>query len=411
MANRSPLTQQRKAWLVMFAAYLAGVAVTVNQFKVPPVMEIMIANFKLDTATGGWLMSSFAIAGVILGLPAAIALDRLGPKRAGLVALGCTMAGSIMGALATNAALILISRAIEGIGLGLISVVSPAVISMWFSPRERGLPMGIWSTWVPVGTLVIYALTGLLLELSGWQGMWWFGAAIALVALVVYAVIVDTPQGDVGGASHHQTSGRDIGRILTNPSSLAVAAAFGAFCFGFVTYNTWAPTYLSQGLGLGPEQARLIASLSSLSIIPSMLLAGWVLDHAKNRELVLTIALLLTGILLMWSFRLTDANMAALYMLALGLVAGFVPTAIFTLAPDLAPASELAGVALAIVSIAQNLGTFIGPPVIGAFVAGGTWDAGIAPLVVAIAIGVLVSLFLMSRTGDAHRRERQGAAG
>ncbi len=48
-------------------------------------------------------------------------------------------------------------------------------------------------------------------------------------------------------------------------------------------------------------------------------------------------------------------------------------------------------------SVGQNLGMFVGPPVVGAVIAGGNWEPGVIPLVVAIAIGVVASLLLHKR--------------
>src|SRR5512143_3747353 len=173
------MTSTRKAWAVMLAAYLAGVAIALNQSKVPPVMQALLHSLNMDTTTGGWLMSAFAVAGIVLGIPAAFVLAKLGPKVSGLIALGCTLLGSIVGALASGPAMLLGGRVVEGIGLGLIIVVAPTVISMWFPPEKRGLPMGIWASWVPVGSFVIYNLAGPLLQSFGWQSIWWFGALLA----------------------------------------------------------------------------------------------------------------------------------------------------------------------------------------------------------------------------------------
>src|SRR5512137_1171588 len=100
------MNSPRKAWLVMLAAYFAGAAIALNQFKVPPVMHVLLQSLHMDMATGGWLMSAFAVAGIVLGIPAAFVLAKLGPKVSGLIAIGCTLLGSIVGALATGAALL-----------------------------------------------------------------------------------------------------------------------------------------------------------------------------------------------------------------------------------------------------------------------------------------------------------------
>ncbi|HAF16816.1 MAG TPA: MFS transporter, partial [Peptococcaceae bacterium] len=196
---------KRKSWAVMFVAYLAGVAVALNQFKVPPVMQVLMDSLQVDMATGGWLMSVFSVAGVIFALPAAFLLGRLGPKASGLIALGCTLFGSVLGALAQQVGVLLAGRVIEGIGLALIAVVAPAVISMWFEPQERGLPMGIWASWVPVATFVMYNIAGIIENSFGWQGVWWFGTVVSLIAFVAYAAVVGVPAGNAAGEKQTET--------------------------------------------------------------------------------------------------------------------------------------------------------------------------------------------------------------
>jgi MFS family permease len=389
------MSSKRQAWIVMLATFFAGIAVALNQFKVPPVMQVLIEQLKIDTVTGGWLMSSSAVAGVILGIPAAVILVRLGPKTSGLAALGCTVVGSGLGALATVPSMLLLGRVIEGIGLGLITVVAPAVVSMWFQPAERGMPMGIWASWVPLGSFVMFNLAGPLEARLGWQGVWWFGALFALIAFAVYAAVVVAPtrQGPLSGTSS-VAGDAGIGKALANPASWILAFVFGTFNFGIISLSTWAPTYFNQGLGIDPAGASFDASLVSLAIIPSTLVAGWLLDRTTNRRNVLSAALLVCAVLLIWSFQLSGPGIVVPYALTLGFVAGFIPAATFTLAPETAGTPQGAGMALGIVSVGQNVGMFVGPPIVGALVGGGNWAAAVMPVAGALAIGFAASFAL-----------------
>lgn len=387
------MTSKQRAWAVMSVAYLAGVVIALNQFKVPPVMPVLMADLQVDMTTGGWLMSSFAVAGVVLGLPAALVLDKLGPKGAGLLALGAAVLGAVIGALAADATMLLIGRAVEGVGLGLISVVAPAVISLWFPPAERGLPMGIWASWVPVGSFLIFNLAGPLRGAFGWQGLWWLGALAAAGAFALYAAVVSAPPAPASppGARPPAVA---FGRSLLNPASWTLALMFATFTFAFTGYSTWAPTYLTAALGLDPATANFDASLSSLAVIPATLAAGWVLDRTRRRKWVAAAALAASGVLLLWSFRLPAAALVAPYFLLLGSIAGFIPTTAFTLAPETMPRPELAGLALGILSLGQNLGTVLGAPAIALWVADGRWEAGILPVVGALALGLGATLCL-----------------
>jgi nitrate/nitrite transporter NarK len=360
-------------------------------------MQVLLRDLHMDMATGGWLMSAFAVAGIVLGIPAAFVLAKLGPKLAGLIAIGCTLLGSIVGALATGPAVLLSGRALEGVGLGLITVIAPAVISMWFPPEKRGTPMGIWASWVPIGGFIMYNLAGPLLGAFGWQSIWWFGALFALVAFVIYAVTVSAPPTARTTGDQPRQPGGSFGRMMLNPASWLLALVFGTFNFAFLGFATWAPTYYNQAFGLSLETASFYASLGSLAAIPSTIIAGRVLDRVKNRHLVMTVALAISGILMFWCFQLNNSNAIVPYTLVLSFVAGFVPTATFTLAPETMADPRWAGLALGIVSVGQNMGMFFGPPIVGNLIAGGNWAAGVIPLVIAAAIGVVASLVLRAR--------------
>jgi MFS family permease len=145
------VTTRHKAWAVTLAVYLAGIAAA-NRFKVPLVLEILMADMKVDMSTGGWFMSVFSIAGLALAIPAAVLLTSLGLRSTGLIAVGCTVVGAVIGAMAPGVPGLLVGRVIGGVSVGLLAVVAPAAISLWFEPHVRGMPMGIWATWVPVGT-------------------------------------------------------------------------------------------------------------------------------------------------------------------------------------------------------------------------------------------------------------------
>lgn len=383
----------KKAWWVMLACYFASVAITLNQFKVPPVMPTLMEELNVSMATGGWLMSIFAVAAVILAIPAAFLLARLGPKTSGLVAVGSTALGAIIGAFAPSAGILLFARVIEGVGLGLIGVIAPAIISMWFKPEERGLPMGIWATWVPVGSLVMYNIAAPLEGAFGWSSVWWFGAIIAIIAFIVYALVVTAPD-EVAQA---ESPSLNIGETLRSVNTWLLALAFAGFNFSFIAFNTWGPSFLVETLKLGQASANFYISVTFFSVIPACVLAGWVLDRVSNRKIVLSISLLISAVVFIWAFNLGSVPVVLLYVIILGLIGGFAPTAVFTLAPETMARPELAGFAMGIINVGQNLGMLAGPPIVGAVVAASGWGSGAYPLVIGAAVAFLATLVLKIR--------------
>lgn len=43
--------------------------------------------------------------------------------------------------------------------------------------------MGVWTTWVPVGNVLMFNAAHPLLESFGWQAVWWFGALLVPLPL------------------------------------------------------------------------------------------------------------------------------------------------------------------------------------------------------------------------------------
>lgn len=395
-----------KAWAVMWATFLASIAVVVNQFKVPPVMQTLLTEFQIDLTLGGWLMSIFAVAGILLSLPAALTLDKVGAKLSGIIGLAFTIFGSLIGTFANSASILLIGRGIEGIGLGIIAVVAPAVIAMWFPPEKRGLPMGIWAAWVPVGSFVILNLATPLSKNFGWQGVWWFGTVFTLIALVVYALVVTNPhitKKDKAGEKHGKPLGKGSFSIMSglkNPAIWLLAIGFGSFGFANAGFVTWGPSFLADKFNLSPEVANFYISLSPMVAIGSTVLAGWSIDKTKKPKLILVVSAILTWALYSYAFLLGNLTLAIVWMLLLGLLPGFFPTASFTLAPETMPTPLMAGLAMAVINLMFNVGFMLGPPVVGGVIKGaqGNWSAGAIPVGALMLVSIATSIIFSRRT-------------
>jgi predicted MFS family arabinose efflux permease len=385
------LTDKRKAWLVMVVVFVASIAISANRFKVPPVLPVLMDELQVDMVTGGWLMSLSALAGIILAIPAAFLLTRIGLKVTGLIAMTCAIAGGVLGALATGASMMLLGRVIEGISVSLMVVLAPTTVSLWFPPRERGLPMGIWATWVPVGNVLMFNVAHPLMNALGWRAVWWFGVLLSAIGFVLIALVVDSPSRTESGKSDAIVPAGDFGRLLLNPSSWLLALSFAIFGFFILAYNTWAPTYLTDTLDVKPDTASFYASLMFLAGIPANILAGWLLNRMKDRHRLLPTAFLATTVLVFWGFRLGSVSVVVPYMIALGLASNFVPTTTFTLAPETMPSVQFASLGLGIVIAGTNVGSLTGPPALGAIVSTAGWTTASTFLVIVMSIGTIVS--------------------
>lgn len=385
---------ERYAWVILLVVFVASVAAPLSMAKVPPLMPILREVFALDLSQGGALMSVFAITGLLLALPTGLVMQRLGLKATGLIALGCLIVGGGAGALAGSAGLLLASRVVEGIGMGLITVAAPAIIAAWFPPHKQGMAMGLWATWVPVGNVLMYNLAPAASAAWGWQAVWWGSAGFAALAFALFAGLMRMPA--VTAAAPPAGDGQaGFRRALANRDIWLLALSFGCFNLVFLAIGTFYPTFLNEVHAFPLPQAAFVASISTSMVLVSAPAAGWLSDRIGSRRWLLVAGLAAIAAILLLPFRVSGGQIYAL-MVVMGLLTGIVPAVTFAAVPEVMTRPQLAGAGMAVVSVGQNAGMVVGPVLFGSlvqtlgWVAAGGWliPACLLALVAAFAVRV-----------------------
>lgn len=359
------------AWIILVVVYLASVVAPLNQFKIPPIMPALMQTFQINLTQAGLFMSIIAGIGLILAIPAGIVLQRLGSKTTILIALGFMAVGAVAGALSRNYSLLLGSRVLEGIGIGLIGVAAPATIAMWFPPEKQGTPMGIWATWVPVGLVSIYNLAPVMTASLGWQSVWWLGAGFAALMAVLSGLLIVHPPAQ-SQPELPTSPALNLRRALANRNIWLLAGTFACMNLAMVSFGTFYPTFLNEVRGYPLGQAAFVASIGTLVVFFSAPAAGWLSDRIGSRRLLFTFPFLVVAVLFLFPFHVTGWLIIAV-MIIQGLVAGAIPTTIFAAAPALMGKPQWAGMGLAVVLVGQNAGQLIGPVLFGELVQGFGW--------------------------------------
>jgi len=343
------------AWVILVVVYFASVVAPFIQFKIPPIMPLLMQEFGIDLTRAGLLMSSIALIGLLLALPTSILLQRFGPKITLVVSLALMALGAGVGALSTTFAALLGSRVIEGMGIGLMGIAAPATIAMWFPPERRGTPMGIWATWVPVGFVLIYNIAPTMVVSLGWQSIWWLGAGFAVLMMVACGLLIRrSPMQDQMDQQAEPTPG--LKHALANRNVWLLALEFGCMSFAMLGVATYYPTFLSEVRGYPLGQAAFLASLGTLVILFSAPAAGLLADRIGSLRLVFALPFLGAAVLFLFPFKVTGWQIVV-FMILQGLSIGAIPTATFAATPEVMQRPEWAGLGLAISRrLARSLG-------------------------------------------------------
>ena len=282
-------------------------------------------------------------------------------------------------------------RAVTGIGTMPAVVAMQRTVTRMFVGRPIGLPMGLFSTGVPVGIVLVLNLAGPLSERCGWRCVALGAALCALLAGAVFwsfwtrltrRGVTRPPAGPVRSAQLPRIGMRTL--WLAGAVWLCANGAMTAFV-------TFAPDhYLDLGFATG--QRGLLVSLPVWISAPLAPLIGALSDRRGNRAVFIGSGMLLMGI----CFALATAAWLGPIGLGVGLglaLAGVV-TPILTLpAQLLSPAQQ--GRAFGILNACAGLGAATLPPIAGIMrdlTGGYAWPLGLmatAALTGAMVAGVL----------------------
>ena len=374
----------RTAWGGVTIAFLAGVAAATALAKASPAAPALQATLGLSLAQVGWVMALGTLATAVLGVASGSLSTRYGPRALAIAGAGVLVAAGAAGALSPAAPALLGARAVEGLGVILITVAAPALIAAQTRPADLGMAMGVWALWMPAGSLVVLLLAPSLVAVGSWRVLW---ALSALAALAVLPALARLPAPVRGGPRPPAMA------VLGQAGPWLLAVVFACFSLQFFSVFTFLPTLLAAHAGFDAAGAARAAALVPAAIIPGNLLGGWLVQRgaAPWRVMVLpALALMVLGPAVL-AAPLPAAGMLTV-LAVYGLVLGIVPTAIFVQAPRLAGPGGGAPAVLGLAMSGQGVGILCGPPLAGALLER-TGPPGAAGLVAA-ALAVLIAAAL-----------------
>jgi MFS family permease len=378
-------SRHRSPWLILCVILLTTVAASLNQFKVPPILPLLMDAFHMPAGQAGLLMSVFAVTGLVLAFPVGFISQKLGYRSTGVIAVSFIVIGAAAGALSKDVGTMLGSRFLEGAGMSVLSIICPALVALWFTEDRRGKAMGIFATWVPVGSTIMFLMAPVLAGRWGWRGVWWFGCFYALLMGLLYVSMVKPAPREF--EDKNQVTREDLLRVLRNRDLWLISFLFGCFNFVFLSFVTWSPTFLFEVRGQSLPHASFLVSLISLFAIVSCPLSGWISDKLGSRKQVYVLPMVGMTFLLPLAFYL-NTEMFLPYVIAFGLISGFAPTGVFAAAAEVVGDERLGGLAMAIIQVGQNSGMLLGPVIFGWMVESmGGWEAAFWTLAPVSAMG------------------------
>jgi predicted MFS family arabinose efflux permease len=236
------------------------------------VLPLMLTGLALSDAQGGLLQSVFIITYSLVSPIAGWGGDRharLPIAAAGVVVWSVAVTAS---GLAPTYALLLVARAVTGVGEAGYAVVTPSLLSDLYPPERRGRALATFYAAIPVGTALGYAVGGTIGSNFGWRAAFLVAGVPGLLLALSLLSLSEPRRGafDRGTAvaATPLALGASVRALLARPSYVFNTAAQVLYTFSMGGLATWMPTYFVR-----ERHIPLVAATTTFGVL--LLIAGF----------------------------------------------------------------------------------------------------------------------------------------
>ncbi|MFD5224126.1 nitrate/nitrite transporter [Microbacterium sp. NPDC058342] len=390
MKKTSPTTK----WAMLSLSYLVLIACFIPYIGWTPSLLNISEELSLSASEAGLLGSITALVGGLVLPFAGVIGDRIGIKKIILIGLVAAIIGQFIFALAPDYGILLVGRAISGLGVGLLFVGPYTMAVNWFErERKNGVALGIMFTTDGIGSVFALYLFAIVLVAFGWRTGSNIGGVFLVLVLIVAAIFLkDVPaQPATAAAQDEDTSGRSTASWLFSRNVLVAAAFFIGEWGIFAVVAVWMPTILIEDAGWSTTAAGFFSSCYVLAGVVTSIIFGLISDNlGKRKNLILLAGLAMTLFMGALTVSIAADNYVfaaiSLPLVGLGVYTGM-PLAL-ALASESVPVRMAGAVNGFVLGIGFIVGGFVYPYVMG-LVKDSTGDYALGFVGMAVATAIL----------------------
>jgi len=228
----------RVAWTFVISSIALFMA-ALDNLVVTTALPVIRSSFNASLGELEWIVNAYTLTFAVLLLTGAALGDRFGRKRLFIIGLGIFTAGSAVAALSSTVTVLIVARAIQGLGGAIITPLSLTILSAAVPKERRAVALGAWGGIAGLAIAIGPLVGGAISEGLAWQAIFWINVPIGLVAIPM--------------ALTRLTETRGPSSRLDLPGLGIVSAGLFALVWGLVRGNElgWTSTEIMASLGAG----------------------------------------------------------------------------------------------------------------------------------------------------------------
>ncbi len=241
--NVTPCVPRVGLW-VLVATILGSSMAFIDGSVVNVALPVIQRDLNATSTDVQWIVEAYSLFLAALILVGGTLGDHFGRRRIFAIGIVIFILASIVCGLSPNVLLLILARAVQGIGGALLVPGSLAIISASFSEDQRGRAIGTWSGFTSIASVMGPVLGGSLVQYASWRWVFFINVPIAVIVLgVLFWRVPESRDEDASGR-------------LDWWGSLLVTLGLGAIVYGLIQAGSFG---LSSPLVLSTLAAGIVA--------------------------------------------------------------------------------------------------------------------------------------------------------
>lgn len=177
-------------WYAMLAVISANVAAVLAATIINVAVPDIMGAFGIGQDQAQWLATANLAAATVAMLCSAWTVGRIGLRNTVLLGMSMFLVGSIIGGLANNLEIMIVSRILQGIPAGLLMPLSMTVIFQVFPNGKQGVAMGISAVGIILAPAIGPTVGGVAVDALNWRYVFFLGVPISCVSFLLGSVFL-----------------------------------------------------------------------------------------------------------------------------------------------------------------------------------------------------------------------------
>ncbi|MEQ8834102.1 MAG: MFS transporter [Miltoncostaeaceae bacterium] len=268
-------------WLVLVMVCIAQFMVVLDGTVVNVALPHIASSLSFAPDDLPWVINAYTLVFGGFLLLGGRAADIIGRKRLFLAGVVVFTVASVACGLARNSEMLLVARALQGLGAAMVSPAALSIVTTTFrDPGERAKALSVWAAIAVGGSAVGLLVGGVLTEALSWEWIFFINAPIGLATLILSMRLVPESRMERRG-------GVDIA------GAVSVTAGVGLLVYGIVKAETygWGSIETWSLLGGAVAVLALFVAIERTVKVPLVRLGIFRTRHLTGANLVMLAAM------------------------------------------------------------------------------------------------------------------------